>query len=176
MRKIIPLLMLSALAAGFMSCRSDARTNPPEGERGNPGEMKEKPGKEEGGEEILMKLENFLRFEGEIPAMALTEEQKEGILPVLVEWKGVLDSGKKADGSSYSDRIAALLTEDQNAYDPFDSRGSGSSGAPGQGAPGPGGPPQGGPGTPPGDKGQPPSGDMGDFLSGLLGRLIEQLS
>ncbi|MDC7218475.1 MAG: hypothetical protein PQJ59_00940 [Spirochaetales bacterium] len=109
-------------------------------------------------ETMIMRLNDFIRFETIIPAMALTQEQKDGIVPILEEWKEVYDSKLQPDNMVFIERIAAVLTKSQNDYTPVPQE-QGQSGPPSGGQGGGQGGRGGQSGPPPGQDGQSGQGD-----------------
>ncbi len=154
----VPAAVLLILLA---SCGSQGEKNP--GRKG-PEEKGTLSAEENPAVTLLRKLEDFLRFEDVLPQMALSEEQKGSLMPLLEEWKNWESEGKEYDQELIINEITALLTEGQKSYDPVpeensfpgqDSRpGPPDSGSPGERPSGP--PPGGNPpgGNPPGEKGK----------------------
>ena len=46
-------------------------------------------------ERMIKRLEDFVLFEERIPQMALADNQKQALIPILQEWKEKLDSNQK---------------------------------------------------------------------------------
>ncbi|MDC7222343.1 MAG: hypothetical protein PQJ60_01315 [Spirochaetales bacterium] len=171
MYRVLGTTLFLGLALLLFSCRSQEETTYAAEAESRPVRNEQPPQNGQNREEVelsdgdtmLLRLENFLRFEQNIPAMALTAEQKGNILPVLQEWKDQVDSGKMPDEAALVGQIAEQLTAEQNRYEPF-SQESGQSGPPSGGQ---GGGPQ---GPPPGQSDQsgqdgPPSGGPGGEIS-----------
>ena len=144
----------------LVSCGSQGEKNP--GRRG-PGEKGKLSAEENPAVTLLRKLEDFLRFGDVLPQMALSEEQKNALAPLLENWKDLESEGKEYDQELIINEITALLTEGQKSYEPVPEENSSPGqnsrpGPPDSGSHGekPSGPPPGG--NPPG--GNPP-GNMG---------------
>jgi hypothetical protein len=166
------------------SSESEARpvesgqSGPPQGNSQGGPEGSSQGSFEELGEVDIMfnKLHDFIRFEQNIPDMALTQEQKDSIIVVFTEWKEVLDSSLVADETLYVGQIASILTEEQNSYDPMTEENS-QSGPPSGGQSGP---PSGGQSGSSSGQSGPPSGGQGGpqeiSTSDKLDMLIKILS